>query len=407
MDFQARTAPHPRPPLAIHPEPEALLLAAVQRRDRSDSRRLAQRLVHRRGLDALGHFLNHGLPTSAGEDSQDWLRGLLGATAGFAAQELTTIPVDPLHPLPQPNVLERQIEADVDAAIAAMLATFPSEQLAQLPARQAFTTLEQLDPGDLVTPQSVTLERSAPPAELLVDPEFQGGASLDAQRPPLTQPTQESSEESSVAPSTPLSFRIEPRAAEVMELGSSNPAFPSARVDAPEPERPPITEMAKVPGDQSWPNALRERLRRRLPRAARALKEAMAGSAWRGSWWQSSGEDENDVEGEQQSPAPMVAGEALTGGPEALLCFVPEADSNNRARNGGDDPAADVVVQPSIAAAWVHQERDQPGSASLRLMQRLSEREGATVDAVSPAPRPSCLSELRAWLPEARLPHAS
>lgn len=359
MDPQASTAPHPRLPRPIHPEPEVLLLAAVRRRDRDDSRRLAQRLVHRRGLEALLHFLNHGLPTSAGEESRDWLRDLMGSTTESPTQTLTTHPVDPL---PQPKLqrdLEQQIVADVDAAIAAMLATFPSEQLAQLPARQAFATLEQLDPDDLETPESA-------------------------------------------APSAPLSFRIEPRAAQTAELGASDPAFPSAQVVDPESPYTPVRAMAEEPQEQSWPGALRERLRRRLPRAARALKDAMAGGAWRGNWWQAS----NEAEAEHQAP---LGGEALTGGEEVLLCLMPEGDSRNLEQIGGEIPAAERGMQPSVAATWVHQEPSQPGSASLRLMQRLSERqERATVEeAASPAPRPSSLAELRAWLPETQLPHAS
>lgn len=402
MDPQASTAPHPRLPRPIHPEPEVLLLAAVRRRDRDHSRRLAQRLVHRRGLEALLHFLNHGLPSSAGEESRDWLRDLMGSTSESPTQTVTTLPVDPL---PQPKLqrdLEQQIVADVDAAIAAMLATFPSEQLAQLPARQAFATLEQLDPNDLGTPQSAALEGSALPAELLVDPEFQGLASRGAPLPPLTQPTAESREECATAPSAPLSFRIEPRAAQTAELDASDPAFPSAQVVDPESPYTPVRAMAEEPQEQSWPGALRERLRRRLPRAARALKDAMAGGAWRGNWWQAS----NEAEAEHQAP---LGGEALTGGEEVLLCLMPEGDSRNLEQIGGEIPAAERGMQPSVAAAWVHQEPSQPGSASLRLMQRLGERrERATVEeAASPAPRPSSLAELRAWLPETRLPHAS
>lgn len=400
MDLQASTAPHPRLPRPIHPEPELLLLAAVQRRDRNDSRRLAQRLVHRRGLEALAHFLNHNLPSSGGEESSDWLRELMGSTAELPAPTLTAHPVDPQPQ--QQRELERQIAADVDAAIAAMLATFPSEQLAQLPAREAFAALEQLDPDDLGSPQSAALEGSALPAELLVDPDFLGLAG--APLPALSQPPAASREEWATAPSAPLSFRIEPRAAQSGEQGAGDPAFPSAPVDAPESQDRPMTALADEPEAQQWPGSLRERLRRRLPRAARALKDAMAAGAWRGSWWQAA----DGSEAEAQSQAPTVA-EALSGGVEAMPRLMPEGDSRHLETIAEGPAAAELVLQPSVAAAWVHPEPSQPGSASLRLMQRLSERrEHATEEeAASPAPRPSSLADLRAWLPETRLPHAS
>jgi hypothetical protein len=142
VDPLPRTALRPRLTSAERPAHEALLLDSISRRDHLKVRQLAQALVHRRGFTQLERFRQDSLTALLGEGAATWFdQALLLTDATLPGPEPEqengpgeTVTVgsalesslDRLGSEP----LESRILSEVDAAIAAMMATFPPEPAA-------------------------------------------------------------------------------------------------------------------------------------------------------------------------------------------------------------------------------------------------------------------------------------
>ena len=100
------------------PNAEALLVEAVRHRRGHESLDRLQRCVHRKGLDWLHHFQTHTLPDLEGPEAAAWLEALLGHRS-------PSLPADRQGTREEQAWIEQPATADVDGAIAAMLAEFP------------------------------------------------------------------------------------------------------------------------------------------------------------------------------------------------------------------------------------------------------------------------------------------
>ncbi|MFQ6537543.1 hypothetical protein [Aphanothece stagnina] len=74
--------------MPARPDLEGRLLGAVAEREAAQARRLADQLVHRRGVAALERLIHRTLSRSQGEEARDWLAGLVGLAAPVAAQSV-------------------------------------------------------------------------------------------------------------------------------------------------------------------------------------------------------------------------------------------------------------------------------------------------------------------------------
>ena len=126
---------------ALRPDPAALLLAAVERRQAQRTLELVQRWVHRSGVGPLQLFQATTLPDLAGAEASAWFDatladGVVARSPSLAAPRAEPDPVEPdrvaMTPVAiNPVEIEQRALAEVDAAIAAMVAEFP--ELGALP----------------------------------------------------------------------------------------------------------------------------------------------------------------------------------------------------------------------------------------------------------------------------------
>ena len=98
-----------RRPLVERPDPEQRLLAAVAEGDTAMARRLAERLVHRRGLDGFRAWVQGPLRQGQGAAAVAWLTNvvdLVDQGDGAPSQQLRALP-----DLPIPQQLEQAAPA--------------------------------------------------------------------------------------------------------------------------------------------------------------------------------------------------------------------------------------------------------------------------------------------------------
>jgi len=378
------SAQHPRPTPPPRPDSETLLLEAIGRRDSYATLRICQGWVHRRGLAELERFRQHRLSMAPDAEAAAWFEALLNGSGDPRGGGVEGSG-EAAAPSVSGGALRTRIEEEMDAAIAAMLASFPAEQVAELPPQEAFSLLETLpDPARLACGSGL-LETLEPPAELLIDPLFQGvDASTEPVEPPLRQP---------------LSFRVE---------ASSSPAPADA---APQPlaskgSEPAVPDPAFEPeeADSQQPPPRRS-LGRRFPGAARALRGALNGflfeAARAGLAWLPGAAMSAEASEHEASEQNSIVEEGSAGGASAGM--------HGEFAAAGESPRipdAWIAPAPTEASRILPLEGPEPGAAA-RLRQRLSLVDESGTEGSLPAPRPSGLAELGAWLPDRDLPRAS
>ena len=391
-----------RRPLPSRPDPETQLVSALRNRDSQATRRLAQTWVHRRGLLDFQAFQQHILPRTEAPDTLAWLDDVLGGPT-----TPSRIAPGAAHATEQ---RERAVSA-VDRAIEQMLAEFPELELAGLPPQEALELLEDLD-GSLAL---IGAEWEEPPAELLNDPDFldqeRAGPPSNGAREPLAadglghpdlgEAPQGQVDNSPWAASWdfngPISFTIP----------QPSPATPpddqGIRSSATATDQPAGTEPEQT--DSSWGEAtahgdfeghreaegeaeveagapepkglwsLRARLQRRLPLGAMArrwMRGAPAESA--------------------------AAAEPIPFQPEAIGAMVERPRSP--AWSSGPAPEGAELPPRGLLAASTYLDT---AAEALSAAQSLP---APSAGAVAAAPRPACLADLGAWLPDADLPRA-
>ena len=435
-----------RRPLPSRPDPETQLLTALRDRDPQATRRLAQTWVHRRGLVAFQDFQQHTLPQTEAPETLAWLDNVLAGapatpsriapgaghateqrdlqepgldpngafrelgTAQLVTEQLDTqqLVTEQLNPA---RLRERALSA-VDRAIEQMLAEFPELELAGLGPQEALELLDDLDGSlGLIGP-----ELEEPPAELLNDPDFldQGrpgtcitGASEPLAADGLGDPTSGEAPQGQVEIS-PWAANLDFNGPISFTIAQSSPATPTdehgvgsseAATDQPggtEPEQSHSSwGEATAQGDfeghreteaeaggeagASEPKGLwglRARLRRRLPLGALARQ------------WMRGDPAESSTTPE---PFPLQ--------PEALGTMVERPPSP--AWSSGPAPEGAGVPPRELPAASACLET---AAEALSAAQSLP---APPAGALSGAPRPASLADLRAWLPDADLPRAS
>jgi hypothetical protein len=107
-----------RRPLVERPDPEQRLLAAVAEGDTAMARRLAERLVHRRGLDGFRTWVQGPLRQGQGAAAVAWLSDVVGlmdlvdlVDQGDGAPAAPSQPLRALPDLPSPQQLEQAAPA--------------------------------------------------------------------------------------------------------------------------------------------------------------------------------------------------------------------------------------------------------------------------------------------------------
>lgn len=374
----------------------------MRNRNASVSRQLAERWVHRQGLASFERFRHGLLSQEAGEEACAWLGDVMQTTsAGVPAGRPAAAPETPEASEP----LGDRVSAEVDAAIEAMLASF------SLAPRQAPSADGSPDPQSLSsggkTPSSVAAAAAPPSQDPFAELPFPW----------------------------PESFAVPALQAVSDEPGPAGVAAGDAEPAANEPE--PVRPAEPDGG------GLRQRLWRRLPKAARLMREALGG-ANATSWWSREPQRQDPVtgseelqtadgaEGAAQDEAPAHASSGMAPeSPEAWAFGLPGSataesepaphiaptlawlDWPTRGTTGlPSAPAPLAATEPPAALALELPGRSggsepvPPASSADRLMRRL-QSPGASLREQPPAPRPSGLAELSAWLPAQDLPRAS
>ena len=427
--------PSTRRPLPSRPDPETQLLSALRNRDRQATRRLAQTWVHRRGLLAFQAFQQHTLPQSEAPDTLAWLEDVLGGPAApsriapgaakttdkrdlsppaldanGASRELVKeqLVTDPLSPL---QLRERALSA-VDRAIEQMLAEFPELELAGLAPQEALKLLDDLDgPLALIGP-----ELEEPPAELLNDPdfldqeragtpstraseplasaglgdpvlgeapqgqveispwaanwEFNGPISFTIPQPSPATPTEEHGVRSSEAATEQPAGKEPDQSNSNWDLATAQGHFEGHR----EADGEAGGEAGALEPKGLW--GLRARLQRRLPLGAMARR------------WMRGAPAESAATPEPIPFQPEAFGATVQRPPSPALSSGPAPEG--AALHPRELPAASAYLDTAAEA--------------LSAAQSLP---AASAGAVATAPRPACLADLGAWLPDADLPRAS
>jgi hypothetical protein len=157
-------------PTAPRPDPETVLLEAIEQRDAFLSRKLVLQWVHRRGLASLQEFQSATLAPIAGSEACRWLEAMLegpsAAEVGPPIRVHDLIDVDAVSDSPTEE-LDPESLAEVEAAFAALAAEFASA----VPA--------PADPMPAVAPPSPVAEalsraclEDAPSSQVAVKPEL-------------------------------------------------------------------------------------------------------------------------------------------------------------------------------------------------------------------------------------------
>ena len=336
-------------------DPETLLLQAVIERQEERSLELVQRLVHRRGLAALGAFQHVTLPRLVDDEARSWLATLLlqvpQGTAAGSAPDAWTAPVAAGVTAAAQEDLQRhgpRASAAVDAAIAAMVAEFPELAPSVLPPTPAPSP--ELIPEPILAP----IPEAFPAAPGFRSPhehsEVEGaipnptpgalapGIDTDS-APGIDFPPHPELESDPFADFLATAF---PEPLVTRPFGSLEPVLPSPPHDPPELAAP-------LPGRLGAAGGLAGRLRRRLggirSQVIGPLTSLLASSPQPPSL--------------TADPAPFAPAETLATEPEA---------TGLRAARGSH-------AQRSPTTAWEHAP-------------------------LEPAPVPAALADLRAWLPD-------
>ena len=402
--------------------------------------------MHRRGLDALESYRQGELTSGAGPEAAVWLQDLLtaGAAAAPGPQPTTGQGRPPLQrqtpsaeaanvaaagetcearqPAPVAPVsgeIERKVVDDVDAAIAAMLASFPELTSAEREEAAA----QRIQPGSIEpplieTPLIETLEplKSIEPIGDLA-------------------PAASGRSFSSEWPSWDLSGTNQPPDQPVASGNGFGPAI-AEPVPVPVPAADDGWEAAEPEGEEpiALGGRLRRRLRQRFPAAALKLREVVA-AAQPGRWWRSAlrieemNEGPIDAEGwlEPEPEAQLDQGatasrledhlheadQTRNGSRIEALPFAQASSPRSEAAEPAERPEpphvpmAHPLDEPETTATAVDP-APVPVSPGDRLRQRLPRPlSGTAAGGSAPAPRPSALADLGAWLPVHDLPRAS
>jgi len=391
-----RPAPSPRPDL------EALLLEAVQQRNRHDCVDWVQRCVHRRGLRWLADFQTDTLPARAGTDAAGWLAAVLAEgplepvdspviPAGDSPEEFS--PADDfgiphathggLSRDPDDRAwIEQRASAAVDGAIASMLAEFPE------------LALTSVHPLGLTLPLPVM---PAPPDSLVPDV-------LPGRQPPPV---------FSMAAShaVPVAHAIDLPADGLPgdgshAVGSDGMAPVQADGSSGVPHDPDPLNRLSVVGAAPWQRTaaqlgagLGSRLLRRFSQTD----------------WRALTRRRRDPEAERTALEPPMHGEASAiAAPipqESLetlpLPVVPEFAVWRELSPQGDGQAPEAFPAAGFEDHTPWDGGSESTSDPLAQMVRLAEGHRGQGRLDDAAPAPPALADLRAWLPEAALPRAS
>lgn len=455
--------PHPstRHPLPPRPDPEALLLEAIQCRDAPLIRRLVPWWVHRRGLKALPTLLGRTLSPSESAETLAWIEAVTGSSLQPASVlgpwGADAPPADPPERRPSPRQLADQAVAAVDAAIAQLMAEFPAEALAGLPPRQALEVLDGLEGS----PALAGLSLVEPPADLLRDPDFQAPlAGFPCPEGAEAPEPVASSQDAAVADGT--AFRFQPTGGPVgfngplsFTIPQPEPAPASPLSAAAEPATAPgeeelieeVDAAAAVEGPCPFPAGsragsgrslggrliapLRGRLgvRRLARRLIERVKEAglvgreglLAPTAWESPAEESTAGHPFPMTSALEAPAPVPPSTDAANAADGHDAGFEGTGLDQAALEG--TPVAGTACEPWTTAIPAQAVAPEPSSAGpapeaatiVSLGERLRERMRQSADLPSgvphsdggPAPRPAALADLGAWLPSSELPRAS
>lgn len=376
---------------ALRPDPAALLLAAVERRQAQPTLELVQRWVHRSGVGALQQFQATTLPALAGAEASAWFDatladGVVARSPSLAAPRVEPDPVEsvPIEITPveinpveiNPVEIEERALAEVDAAIAAMVAEFP--ELGALPQPLA---------------SELALQRPPPiPIETAQSPLRAGS---DAGPGGSPEPT--------------------PAWAQV----AANPALPSSDqlaglasvssgLEWPQPGPNPVAAEQQKQAGPAWQDlktrgfaGLGAQLRGRLPLGRWKAEVRRCLDQGAGDRLAKTGEVAEIVE----------AAEILDAGAGAEVSVTRQVESRALDELATDELA--VLQSGSAAADWPELDgsgRDCSDSVSQDSIAQQSAWQAAAAPvpaaAAAAAPAPAALADLRAWLPDSGSPKA-
>lgn len=156
---------------------DALLQAAVAEGDAVAARRIADQLVHRRGVGALEALMEGPLAALQGPEAVAWLRGLVYGSSASSPEGIAAAPALPVAPSAEPTRAEPTAAASAPGAFATAELASPELETAEF---GEFTTagldaaeaaLAELAMAQASSPEPVALEPkgalplpSAPPS---------------------------------------------------------------------------------------------------------------------------------------------------------------------------------------------------------------------------------------------------
>lgn len=425
VDPLLRPSLRPRLSSAERPDPETQLLAAISERDCLRVRQLGQALVHRRGFAQLEIFRQGRLKPSLGEGAVTWFDQVLrldeasqpdlrSSQVGSNGTAATLSDAVSFSRDPQDNdPLQSRVLSEVDAAIAAMMATFPPEpapaqawndDLQDHEGTPAVVQHHAGDPNASVSPPIPAPQGSEGAIAL-------GGVMAISRELGSAGP---SGLTGSPPPKQSLSSPF-PAFGGDQERGESCPSDESATQElspgntvaqdrlerlAPRVDHPDPRHSSSIQATTAAAAAARrglDRLRRQWPRAAALVRSALIGSSSELSTAHGNGQpavsnDPSAMAAPWDLPAPGEGRNQLESRDweSPLLRPTPAAD----VPMGASLPA---LVRPPAALS----------SDAERLRRQLAQQPQARLSQGAPAPRPRALAELGAWLPDAELPRAS
>ncbi len=436
MDSLSRTAPRPRPTPSERPDPEALLLEAISRRDNIRVRQLSQALVHRHGFARLQTFRQGALSSVFGQREAAWFdQVLLGAEAPGpvpappqTVREGAADGVDAAEASAdrrQIDPFEHRVLSEVDAAIAAVMASFAAEP-----------TVPQLQPwtGGLEDPEGA-LQRPRARADRLGEAiETTGGDDSTIPLAEVSGPFGRSSgyvmasiDQGLAQPSEPqppahpgqpvfASLELGGRTAwNTPDVGESEAALPlatsmesGADLDHSEPQLRHDQVRRSPSGQNRAAAAARrglEQLRRQWPRAAALVRSALIGSSpgeihaepIASASFAAASSTRDDAPAAWDDPANGGASQRLEPPGRDRTPMPPTTASSLGAALAGGATLPPLDRVPSTAKA----------SDAEQLRRRLAQQTESPMAQGTPAPRPKALAELGAWLPDGQLPRAS
>lgn len=153
---------------------DALLQAAVAEGDAVAARRIADQLVHRRGVGALEALMEGPLAALQGPEAVAWLRGLVYGSAASSTEAIAAAPALPVAPSVEPTRAEPTAAASAPGAFATAELASPELETAEFATAgldAAEAALAELAMAQASSPEPVALEPegalplpSAPPS---------------------------------------------------------------------------------------------------------------------------------------------------------------------------------------------------------------------------------------------------